>query len=130
MYMADETKGANHFRTSIETGISIVEALRGHTSGLAVPHFVIDAPGGGGKIPLLPNYVLHKDEERIILRNFQHKIYTYKNYADANNPNGYGSKNKVNGKNGRNGSNGNGKGKKEDLKPKRIKLPVLEEVTN
>lgn len=132
MYMADETKGANHFRTSIETGISIVEALRGHTSGLAVPHFVIDAPGGGGKIPLLPNYVLHKDEERIILRNFQNKVYTYKNYQDANNPNGYGSKNKVNGKNGKNGSNGNGngKGKKEDLKPKRIKLPVLEEVTN
>ncbi len=130
MYMADETKGANHFRTSIETGLSIVEALRGHTSGLAVPHFVIDAPGGGGKIPLLPNYVLHKDEERIILRNFQHKIYTYKNYADANNPNGFKSKNKLNGKNGKNASNGNGKGKKEELKPKKIKLPVMEEVNN
>ncbi|HMN50266.1 MAG TPA: KamA family radical SAM protein, partial [Ignavibacteriaceae bacterium] len=123
IYMADETKGANHFRTSIETGIKIIEALRGHTSGLAIPHFVIDAPGGGGKIPLLPNYVLHQDEERIILRNFQHKIYTYKNYADANNPDGYGSKNKSNGKNGKNGSNGNGKGKKEDIKPKKIKLP-------
>ncbi|RKY91992.1 MAG: lysine 2,3-aminomutase, partial [Ignavibacteriae bacterium] len=70
MYMADETKGANHFRASVETGLKIVEALRGHTSGLAVPHFVIDAPGGGGKIPLLPNYVLHQDEEQIILRNF------------------------------------------------------------
>ena len=45
MYMADETKGANHFRTSIETGIEIIENLRGHTSGLAIPHFVIDAPG-------------------------------------------------------------------------------------
>ncbi len=130
MYMADETKGANHFRTSIETGLKILEGLRGHTSGLAIPHFVIDAPGGGGKIPLVPNYVLHKDEERIILRNFQHKIYTYKNYEDVNNPNGYGSKNKVNGKNGKNGSNGNGKGKKEDLKPKKIKLPVIEEVNN
>lgn len=130
MYMADETKGANHFRTSIETGLKILEGLRGHTSGLAIPHFVIDAPGGGGKIPLVPNYVLHKDEERIILRNFQHKIYTYKNYEDANNPNGYGSKNKVNGKNGKNGSNGNGKGKKEDLKPKKIKLPELSEIEN
>lgn len=132
MYMADETKGANHFRTSIETGLKILEGLRGHTSGLAIPHFVIDAPGGGGKIPLVPNYVLHKDEERIILRNFQHKIYTYKNYEDANNPNGFGSKVKVNGKNGKNGSNGNGngKGKKEDLKPKKIKLPAMEEVNN
>ena len=134
IYMADETKGANHFRTSIETGINIIEGLRGHTSGLAVPHFVIDAPGGGGKIPILPNYVLHKDEERIILRNFQHKIYTYKNYADKNNPDGFGSKNKTNGKNGKNGSNGNGngngKGKKEDMKPKKIKLPELSEIEN
>ena len=89
MYMADETKGANHFRTSIETGMKIVEALRGHTSGLAIPHFVIDAPGGGGKIPLLPNYVLHMDDEKIILRNYQNKVYSYKNYADKNNPDGY-----------------------------------------
>lgn len=132
MYMADETKGANHFRTSIETGLKILEGLRGHTSGLAIPHFVIDAPGGGGKIPLVPNYVLHKDEERIILRNFQHKIYTYKNYADANNPEGFGIKNKSNGRNGKNGSNGNGngKGKKEDMKPKKIKLPELSEIEN
>ena len=86
MYMADETKGANHFRTSIETGINIIENLRGHTSGLAVPHFVIDAPGGGGKIPIIPNYVLHYDEEKIILRNYKHKIYSYRNYTDKNNP--------------------------------------------
>jgi lysine 2,3-aminomutase len=131
MYMADETKGANHFRTSIETGLNILENLRGHTSGLAIPHFVIDAPGGGGKIPILPNYVLHKDEERIILRNFQHKIYTYKNYEDKNNPDGFGSK-KSNSKNGKNGSNGNGngKGKKDDMKPKKIKLPELSEIEN
>ena len=132
MYMADETKGANHFRTSIETGLKIVEALRGHTSGLAVPHFVIDAPGGGGKIPLVPNYVLHHDEERIILRNYQHKIYTYKNYEDSNNPDGFGSKNKSNGKSDKvgNNGNGNGKGKKEDIRPKKIKLPALEKVNN
>lgn len=121
MYMADETKGANHFRTSVETGLKILEALRGHTSGLAVPHFVIDAPGGGGKIPLVPNYVLHHDEEKVILRNYQNKIFTYKNYADKNNPEGYGSKSKRNGK--------NGKVKKEEFKPRKIvKVPVLEEV--
>ncbi len=95
MYMADETKGANHFRSSIETGLKIAESLRGHTSGLAVPHFVIDAPGGGGKIPLHPNYVLHMDEEKIILRNFKNEVYSYKNYADKNNPNGYKTKRKV-----------------------------------
>ncbi len=113
MYMADETKGANHFRTSVETGLKIAEALRGHTSGLAIPHFVIDAPGGGGKIPLLPNYVLHMDEEQIILRNFQNKVYSYKNYADKNNPDGYGSKKKKT----------NGKKKTER---KKVKVRVLE----
>lgn len=85
MYMADETKGANHFRTSLETGLDIIEHLRGWTSGLAVPHFVIDAPGGGGKIPVLPNYVLHHDEEKIVLRNFKKKVYTYRNAYDKNN---------------------------------------------
>ena len=82
IYMADETKGANHFRTTIAKGLEIIEHLRGWTSGLAVPHFVIDAPGGGGKIPLLPNYVLHYDDEKIILRNYQRKIYTYKNLTE------------------------------------------------
>ncbi len=114
--MADETKGANHFRTSIETGLKIVEALRGHTSGLAVPHFVIDAPGGGGKIPLLPNYVLHQDEEQVILRNFNNKVFSYKNYADKNNPEGYASKKrKVNPVN-------------KQVKKKKTGMPVLEEV--
>ncbi len=82
MYMADETKGANHFRTSIEKGLEIVDNLRGWTSGLAVPHFVIDAPGGGGKIPLLPNYVVHHDEERIILRNYKKNLFVYKNNSE------------------------------------------------
>lgn len=82
LYMADETKGANHFRTSIRTGIEIMDKLRGHTSGLAVPYFVIDAPGGGGKIPILPEYVLHHDEEKIVLRNFKNEIYVYKDRPD------------------------------------------------
>lgn len=82
LYMADETKGANHFRTSIRTGIEIMDKLRGHTSGLAIPYFVIDAPGGGGKIPILPEYVLHHDEEKIVLRNYKNEIYVYKDIKD------------------------------------------------
>lgn len=83
IYMADETKGANHFRTSIQKGLEIIENLRGWTSGLAVPHFVIDAPGGGGKIPLLPNYVLQLDEHKIVLRNYKKNIYVYRNANDV-----------------------------------------------
>ena len=83
IFMADETKGASHFRTSVEKGLEIIDNLRGHTSGLAIPHFVIDAPGGGGKIPLLPKYVLHQDKERIIMRNYKHDIYVYRNIQDT-----------------------------------------------
>lgn len=130
MYMADETKGANHFRTSIETGLNIIENLRGHTSGLAIPHFVIDAPGGGGKIPILPNYVLHQDEDRIVLRNYKHKVYAYKNYKDNLNPakpkNGKADVKKT----GTNGKNGNGKSKLKVIDFTKIDLPVLEEVEN
>ncbi len=79
IYMADETKGAKHFKTTIEKGLEIMENLRGWTSGLAVPHFVIDAPGGGGKIPLLPNYVLHHDKDKIVLRNFKNGVFVYEN---------------------------------------------------
>ena len=77
IYQADLTKGANHFRTPIDVGLEIMDNLRGHISGLAVPHFVIDAPGGGGKIPLLPEYVLARDKEKIILRNFKNEVYEY-----------------------------------------------------
>ena len=124
MYMADETKGANHFRTSIETGLEIIENLRGHTSGLAIPHFVIDAPGGGGKIPILPNYVLHHDEDKIILRNYQHKVYSYKNYNDRNNPDGkYGRTYKMKARK-------NGKSKENEPSLFELEVPVLEEVEN
>ncbi len=78
LYMADLTKGTNHFRTTVETGLRIIQALQGHTSGMAVPHFVIDAPGGGGKIPLLPNeYLLNLDDEGAVLKNFENKTYHY-----------------------------------------------------
>jgi len=82
LFMADETKGASHFRTSIQEGLDIMNQLRGFTSGLAIPHFVIDAPGGGGKIPLLPNYVLHRDEDRIVLRNYKNEVYVYRERKD------------------------------------------------
>ena len=77
IYQADLTKGANHFRTPIDVGLEIMDNLRGHISGLAVPQFVIDAPGGGGKIPLLPDYVLARDKEKIILRNYKNEVYEY-----------------------------------------------------
>jgi lysine 2,3-aminomutase len=77
LFMADETKGTKHFKTSIQTGLDIIYKLRGNISGLAIPHLVIDAPGGGGKIPILPQYVLHHDEDRIVLRNYKNDVYVY-----------------------------------------------------
>ena len=77
LYQADVVAGGEHFRTGIQKGLEIIQALRGWTSGLAVPHFVIDAPGGGGKIPLLPEYVQAITEEEVILRNYAGKEYRY-----------------------------------------------------
>jgi lysine 2,3-aminomutase len=78
LYQADLTKGTNHFRTTVETGLNIIKSLQGHTSGMAVPHFVIDAPGGGGKIPLLPgDYMVHMDAEGVLLKNYENKAFHY-----------------------------------------------------
>lgn len=82
IYQADLTKGANHFRTPLKVGMEIMDKLRGHISGLAVPHFVIDAPGGGGKIPMLPEYVISQDENKVVLRNFKYNIYEYPDVRD------------------------------------------------
>ena len=78
IYMADQVAGGEHFRTNVEKGLEIVKALRGWTSGLAVPHFVIDAPGGGGKVPLLPEYVEEITDEAVIFRNYEGKRFVYK----------------------------------------------------
>jgi lysine 2,3-aminomutase len=78
IYMCDEVAGAEHFKTAVETGLEIIKGLRGWTSGLAVPHFVIDAPGGGGKIPLLPEYVESITEEEVVLRNYRGERYVWK----------------------------------------------------
>ena len=78
IYMADQVAGGEHFRTQVEKGLEIVKALRGWTSGLAVPHFVIDSPGGGGKVPLLPEYVEEITEDEVIFRNYEGKRFVYK----------------------------------------------------
>ena len=77
LYLCDQVMGAEHFRTSVGEGIEIIEFLRGHTSGLAVPQFVMDAPGGGGKVPLMPNYVLGHYGDSIVYRNFEGVIGRY-----------------------------------------------------
>jgi lysine 2,3-aminomutase len=77
IYQADLVIGTEHFRTRLEKSLEIMHALRGWTSGLAVPHFVIDTPGGGGKIPLLPEYVVESNDEEVVLRNYEGKIFHY-----------------------------------------------------
>lgn len=77
IYQCDPISGSAHFRTSVAKGLEIIEGLRGHTTGYAVPQFVIDAPGGGGKIPLQPNYLVGRDGNDVLIRNFEGNIYRY-----------------------------------------------------
>lgn len=77
IYQCDLSFGLEHFRTSVSKGIEIIEGLRGHTSGYAVPTFVVDAPGGGGKIPVMPNYVISQSPNKVVLRNYEGVITTY-----------------------------------------------------
>ena len=77
LYQCDLVEGAGHFRTPVAKGIEIIEGLRGHTSGYSVPTFVVDAPGGGGKIPLGPNYLLSSSDHNVVLRNYEGFITTY-----------------------------------------------------
>ena len=77
IYQADLVYGTDHFRTSIKTGLEIISALRGHISGLGVPHYVVDAPGGGGKIALIPDPVVSFDDEEIRLKNYEGNTYSY-----------------------------------------------------
>lgn len=77
IYACDLSLGLSHFRTPVSKGIEIIEGLRGHTSGFCVPTFVVDAPGGGGKVPVMPNYVLSQSPRKVILRNFEGVITTY-----------------------------------------------------
>ena len=77
LYQCDLVEGAGHFRTSVSKGIEIIEGLRGHTSGYAVPTYVVDAPGGGGKIPVMPNYLISYSDHKVVLRNYEGYITTY-----------------------------------------------------
>lgn len=88
LYQCDLSEGISHFRTSIAKGIEIMEQLLGHTSGYAVPTFVVDAPGGGGKIPVMPQYIISQGHSKVILRNFEGVITTYNEpvYEDTSCP--------------------------------------------
>jgi lysine 2,3-aminomutase len=77
IYQCDLSMGISHFRTTVDKGIEIIEGLRGHTTGLAVPTFVVDAPGGGGKIPVMPSYLITRGENKVVLRNYEGVITTY-----------------------------------------------------
>ncbi|MGC3988103.1 MAG: KamA family radical SAM protein [Chthoniobacteraceae bacterium] len=77
LYQLDLIKGSSHLKVPVSKGIEIIEALRGHTTGYAVPQYVIDAPGGGGKVPVNPAYELYHDAEKVVIRNYEGKIFEY-----------------------------------------------------
>lgn len=77
LYQCDPIMGSSHFRTSVSKGLEIYQGLRGHTTGYAVPTYVIDAPGGGGKIPLIPETVVGRDGDDLLIRNYEGKVYRY-----------------------------------------------------
>ena len=83
VYQCDLIAGSAHLRSSVRKGLEIVEGLRGHTTGYAVPQFVIDAPGGGGKVPINPEYVLSRNADRVVFRNFEGKVFEYPEAADG-----------------------------------------------
>ena len=85
IYQCDLSMGLEHFRTTVSKGIEIMENLRGHTSGLAIPTFVVDAPGGGGKTPVMPQYIISQAPNKIVLRNFEGVITTYTEPHDYDN---------------------------------------------
>ena len=82
IYQCDLSLGIEHFRTPVSKGIEIIESLRGHTSGYAVPTFVVDAPGGGGKTPVMPQYIISQSPGKVVLRNYEGVITTYTEPVD------------------------------------------------
>lgn len=77
LYQCDLIRGSAHLRAPVSKGLEIIEGLRGHTSGYAIPQFVIDAPGGGGKVPINPGYILYQDSEKIVIRNYEGRVFEY-----------------------------------------------------
>ncbi len=86
LFQCDEVQGTEHLRTPVEVGIKIIEGMRGYTSGLAIPTFVIDLSHGGGKVPLQPNYVLSQTREELILRNYEGRLFNYRNPRGSSPP--------------------------------------------
>jgi lysine 2,3-aminomutase len=84
LFQCDEVQGTEHLRTSVDVGIKIIEGMRGHTSGLAVPNFVVDLVNGGGKVPLQPNYVLSMTKDELLLKNYEGKVFRYRNPNSQN----------------------------------------------
>ncbi|MDZ4817207.1 MAG: KamA family radical SAM protein [Verrucomicrobiota bacterium] len=84
LYQCDLIKGSAHLRTSVKRGIEIMEQLRGHTTGYAIPQYVIDAPGGGGKVPINPGYVISHDADRVVIRNYEGYIFEYPEPVEGN----------------------------------------------
>ncbi|MCL2669941.1 MAG: lysine 2,3-aminomutase, partial [Syntrophaceae bacterium] len=82
LYQCDPIPGSSHFRTPVAKGLEIIRGLRGFTTGYAVPTYVIDAPGGGGKIPLLPEYALGHERDNLLLRNYAGEVFRYPDYPD------------------------------------------------
>jgi lysine 2,3-aminomutase len=83
LYQCDLISGTAHLRASVRRGLEVMEGLRGHTTGYAVPQYVIDAPGGGGKVPVNPDYVLSRNADRVVIRNFEGKVFEYPEAADG-----------------------------------------------
>jgi lysine 2,3-aminomutase len=115
LYQCDEVQGTEHLRTPVETGLKIMDGLRGYTSGMAVPTFVIDLPDGGGKIPLQPNYVMSFNDDGLLLRNYKGHIFQYRNPKGHPTTNGNGHKN---------GKRKNGSSQHQAEKALQMVLPV------
>jgi lysine 2,3-aminomutase len=83
LYQCDLISGSAHLRAGVRRGLEIMENLRGHTTGYAVPQYVIDAPGGGGKVPINPDYIVNRTDTRILIRNFEGRLFEYPEAADG-----------------------------------------------
>lgn len=83
LFQCDPIRGSKHFRTPVQTGLDLIQGLRGYISGYAIPHYVIDAPGGGGKVPLIPKYVQGRDQDGLILKNYAGNLYHYPDKGSA-----------------------------------------------
>ena len=79
LYQCDLITGSAHLRTAVSEGVSVIEGLRGHTTGYAIPQFVVDGPGGGGKIPINPNYLIDATQSSVTLRNYEGEVFEYPN---------------------------------------------------